>query len=41
MRKKLEGLYAWSEFYRTNMRVSDLERVQVQIKEFKVKHNLD
>ncbi len=41
MKKKLESLYAWSEFYRTNMRVNDLELVQKQIKEFKIKHKLD
>jgi hypothetical protein len=41
MKKQLESLYAWSEFYKQNQRYTDLEKVTKQIKEFKTKNNLE
>ena len=41
MKKQLESLYAWSEFYKQNQRYTDLEKCNKQIKEFKTKNNIE
>lgn len=41
MKKQLESLYAWADFYKQNQRYSDLEKCNKQIKEFKTKNNLE
>jgi hypothetical protein len=41
MKKQLEYLYAWSDFYKQNQRYTDLEKCNKQIKEFKSKNNLE
>ncbi len=40
IRKQLECLYCWSEFYRKNQRFPDLERIKKQIDDFKTKYDL-
>ena len=40
MKKQLECLYAWSEFYKVNQKHADQEKIQKQITEFKEKHKL-
>jgi hypothetical protein len=38
--KKLECLFAWSDFYKQNQRWDDWAKAQQQIDEFKRKHNI-
>ncbi len=40
IRKELECLYSWFEFYKVNQNYSQAEKTQSQIKEFQTKHNI-
>lgn len=38
IQKKLECLYAWSDFYKQNQRWEDWAKTQQQISDFKTEH---
>lgn len=40
VRKQLESLYAWADFYAQNNQWASYEKCQRQIEEFKIKHNI-
>ncbi len=40
VRKELEKLYSWFEFYKTNQNYSQAEKTQDQIKKFQTKYNI-
>ena len=38
--KKLQNLYSWEDFYRANERFEDIEKIRIEINEFKNENNL-
>ncbi len=39
LKKQFQNLCSWAEFYQVNQRLDDYNKTQLQIDEFKRKHN--